>query len=339
MRSGDFPRAEEVLDEALEAAESSGDRRLELRTLIEREFFHAFTRPEESLEHVIRVADEAIPVLEELGDDLGLAKAWWLRSEIHVNACQWGARASDLERALKHAQQAGDESEQATLAFFLAQALYYGPMPVGQAIRRCEELLATRSEDRLMNAAITGFVAGLRAMEGNFDEARRLQVAARSLDQELGQRFRIALRSLVAADIEVLAGRPSEATSILRWAYGELEAMGINSVLPTMAAFLADALADQGLDDEALEYARVSKETATPVDVVTQAMWRIAQAKASGDARLAREAVELALTTDDPDLKARALLVTGERDAAAAYYQAKGNIAAIARLAATPAPS
>jgi class 3 adenylate cyclase/predicted ATPase len=339
MRTGDFSRAESVLDEALASAKAADDQRLELRTLIEREFFREFTSPGESLEEIVHVADTTIPLLERLGDELGLAKAWWLRSEVHVNACRWGARANDLERALEHARRAGDANEQATLAFFLAQAVYYGPFPVDQAVRRCEELLATRPDDRLMQASIKGFIAGLRAMQGNFDEARELQANARALYEELGQRFRIALRSLVAAEIETLAGNGAEAAAILRWAYDELQEMGITSVGSTMAAFLADALADQGSPQEALEFAARSEETATPVDVVTQVMWRIAKAKASGDARLTREAVELASATDYPDLKARAFLAAGDRHKAIVEYEAKGNRAALARLAAMAAPS
>jgi ATP/maltotriose-dependent transcriptional regulator MalT len=339
MRTGDFTRAEQVLDDAVAAAHAADDRKLELRTRIEREFFREFTSPGDSLEQTMQVADGAIPLLEELGDDLGLAKAWWLRSEIHVNACRWGARAGDLERALEHARRAGDVNEQATLSFFLAQALYYGPTPVEQAERRCAELLAVRPDDRLMSASITGFIAGFHAMRGDFDQARRLQADARALYEELGQRFRIALRSLVAAEIESLAGNTAEAVAILRWAYEELREMGITSVMSTMAAFLADALADNGSRDEALELAGVSERAATPVDVVTQAMWRIARAKAAGDSALAREAVELAVPTDYPDLKARAFLAVGDRAAAVAQYELKGNSAALARLAATAARS
>jgi predicted ATPase/class 3 adenylate cyclase len=339
MRTGDFSRAERVFTEALEAAQTADDRRLELRTLIEREFFRVFTSPEDYVGEIVAVADNAIPLLEEIGDDVGLAKAWWLRSEVHVNACRWGARARDLERALEHARKASDVSEQATLAFFLAQALHYGPTPVPDAIRRCEELLDERPDDLSLKASITGWLAGLRAMEGDFEQARRLEAQARNLYEELGQRFRIAVRSHVAAEIAALAGRQEEATAILRWAYGEFQEMGITSVRSTMAAFLADALANQGSHDEALVYAKMSEESATAVDVVTQVMWRVARAKASGDGDLAHQAVDLAMPTDYPDLRARALLAAGDRDGAIAEYEAKGNTAAIARLAATPAPS
>jgi class 3 adenylate cyclase/tetratricopeptide (TPR) repeat protein len=346
IRTGDFPRAERVLTEALEAARTAGDRRLELRTVIDREFFRTFTMPEGSVEELVAVADEVIPLLEDLKDDLGLAKAWWLKSEVHVNACRWGERAENLERALEHARKAGDASEQSNLALVLVQAVYYGPTPVDEAIARSEELLAERPDDRSMKASITSSIAGLRAMQGNFKEARRLQVEARSVDEELGQRFRIAARSLVAAEIEALEGNPDEAAAILRWALGELEEMGITSVMSTMGAFLADALAAQGEKHEAIRHSRLSEERAADEDVVTQVMWRIARARASGDENLARQAIRLAEPTDYPDLKARAFLalaqISGDssfRGRALAEYEAKGNVAAAARLADAALPS
>jgi predicted ATPase/class 3 adenylate cyclase len=346
MGTGDFPRAERVLNEALEAARAADDRRLELRTVIDREFFRTFTAPEGSVEEIVAVADKVIPLLEELEDDFGLAKAWWLKSEVHVNACRWGKRAANLERALEHARKAGDASEQASLASFLVQALYYGPTPVDDAITLAEDLLAERPSDRSLQAAITGSIAGLRAMQGDFEEARRLHLEARVLYQELGQRFRIAARSLIAAEIEALAGQPEEAAAILRWALGELEEMGITSVMSTMGAFFADALAVQGQNDEAIRYSGTSEERAAEEDVVTQVMWRIARAKASSDEDLARQAVQLAQPTDYPDLKARAFLalaqVSGDRsfrEQAVAEYEGKGNVAAVARLVAPRLPS
>jgi class 3 adenylate cyclase/tetratricopeptide (TPR) repeat protein len=343
IRTGDFPRAERVLNEALEAARAADDRRLELRTVIEREFFRSFTKPEGSVEEIVAVADEVIPLLEELNDDLGLAKAWWLKSEVHVNACRWGERARNLERALEHARKAGDASEQSTLAFFLAQALYYGPTPVQEAIARSEALLAERPHDRLLKASITGLIAGLQSMRGDFEAANRLRADARALYEELGQRFRVALWSLVSADIETLAGQPEEAAAILRWAFDELEEMGWTSVMATVAAFLADALAPS---KEALRYSRLSEELAADEDVVTQVMWRVARASVTGDEGLAAQAVQLAETTDSPDLKARAYLVSAQvtgnssfRQRAAAEYERKGNVAAVARLVAPKLPS
>ena len=52
-------------------------------------------------EEITRIAEEAIPALEALGDDAGVAKAWHLLSEPPVNACRWGERAAALEHALE----------------------------------------------------------------------------------------------------------------------------------------------------------------------------------------------------------------------------------------------
>ena len=344
IRTGDFPRAERVLTQAKEAARAAGDRRLELRTAIEREFFRAFTKPEGSVDEIIAVADQVIPLLEDLGDDLGLAKAWWLKSEVHVNACRWGERAKNLERALDHARRAGDASEQSTLASFLMQALYYGPTPVDEAIMRAEELLAHRPDDRSLKASITGSVAGLHAMRGDFELARRLRADARALYEELGQRFRIALWSLVAAEIDALAGRTEEAAATLRWAFHELEDMGWTSVMSTMAAFLAATVPPES--EDAVRYSRLSEKLAAAEDVVTQVMWRIARARALCDEELATQALRLAEPTDYPDLKARALLAFAQVSGDSSFhrravdeYERKRNVAAVARLVAPELPS
>jgi class 3 adenylate cyclase/tetratricopeptide (TPR) repeat protein len=339
MRTGDFDRAERVLTEALESAQAAGDERLELRTLIEREFFRTFTAPEGSVEGIVAVADRAIPLLERLGDDLGLAKAWWLKSEVHVNACRWAARADDLDRALVHARRAGDRHEQATLVSLLVQALYYGPTPVAEAIRRCEEFLAESGGNRLVEASITSSLAGLRAMEGDFENARRLQDDAREIYEQLGARFRIAARSLVAAEIELLDGNADEAVKILAWAYDALREMGATSVMSTMAAFLADASYASGDTPAAVRHAEISAEHAADEDVVTQVMWRIARGTAEEDEELLREAVRLAEATDYPDLQARALAALGEIDAACRIYESKGNLAAARTLAAATGSS
>jgi class 3 adenylate cyclase/tetratricopeptide (TPR) repeat protein len=332
MRTGDFARAERILDEALESVRRSGDKRLELRTLIDREFVRTFTRPGGSLDELVKVAETAIPLLEELGDDFGLARAWWLKSEADVNACRWGARAEKIERALEHAKRAGDVGEEAALSALLAQALHYGPTPVAEALRRCEEMLVTLTHDRTLEAGLHTAMSGLLAMQGDFDEARRLWNAARIVYEELGLRSRRAGRSLDAAEIELLAGNPDEAVAILRWACGKLEELGIQSVRATVSAFLADALCEVGDFAEAKRFADVAAESGAHDDVVTQVMWRIARSKADGDPQLAREAHTLAQTTDYPDLKARAFIALGELAQARRLYEAKGNVAAAERL-------
>ena len=297
------------------------------------EFLWTFTKPGESLEDIVAVADRAIPLLEELGDDVGLAKAWLLRSIGPLNACRWAERAENLERAFDHARRAGDAAEQSTIAGHIGLAVYYGPTPVDDAIRRCEQLLEERPADRPLEAGIASTLAGLAAMRGDFDEGRRLQRRARDLYEELGMPFRVGVRSLIAAEIELLAGQPDEAVTILRSAMDSLRDMGVTSVTATFAAFLADALVSAGSDGEARQYAAQARETSEETDIVNQVMWRVALARATGDPRAAGEAVAHSEATDSPDLKARAYTAAGDLDRARAAYEAKGNVAAVRLLA------
>jgi hypothetical protein len=176
-------------------------------------------------------------------------------------------------------------------------------------------------------------------MEGNIDEARRLQAEARGLYEALGQRFRIALRSLIAADIELLSNRPAEASAVLRWAYDELSAMGAQSVIGTISAFLADALCDERRWEEAERFSRISEQQAPSADVAAQILWRISRARATGEVQLALEAVRLAAPTDYLEVKARAFAAAGDIEEARRQYELKGNVVAAGRLATQVLPS
>ena len=355
MKTGDFTRADTVLGEALAGAAAAGDKKLELRTLIEREFFRTFTNPESSTEEIVRIAETAIPLLEELHDELGLAKAWWLRSEADVIAGRWAARAEALERALEHAKRASDPREISTIIALLAQALEYGPTPVPEAIRRCEELRDSVRDDAEVRAAIASTLAGLHAMQGDFDEARQLAEEGRVVYEELGLRYMRAARSLASGSIELLAGDSAAAVRELRWGYDALEKMGERGTRSTLAAFLAQALVEKGQYADAIEFSKISEEMGATADVVTQAVWRNARAAAlaqSGDSPaaelLAAEAVELAAATDFLDLQGNTLLglanvlqLAGKSEAATPLleqarqaFERKGNIVAEARAVA-----
>jgi predicted ATPase/class 3 adenylate cyclase len=353
MMTGDFGRADEVLADALSAAESAGDERVQSRVLIEREFYKIFAGAEEASQTIPEVTAQAIPALEQAGDHLGLARAWWLRSEVSVRAAHWGARAEALERALEHARLAGDLREQATLAALLAVSLYYGPTPVDEAIARCERFLIEVTGDRSLEAAIENTLAGLRAMLGEFDEARRLWVAACTVYEELGLNFRRAARSVIGAAIETLAEDYEAAERELRWGYETLERMGDKGARAPVAAFLAEAVYAQGRDDEAEALAEVADELAAVDDLVPQVLSRSVRAKvlarreelAEAEA-LAREAATLVESTDFPDLQATTLIslaevleTAGKREEAERFsarahdlYEQKGNLVAARRI-------
>jgi ATP/maltotriose-dependent transcriptional regulator MalT len=264
------------------------------------------------------VTARAIPILEEAGDHVGLARAWRLRSELEIRALHWGARAEALQRALDHARQAGDRGEEAFIVGQLAQSLYFGPTPVEEAIEQCEQFLGETIEAEL-EAAIGSTLAALHAMRGDFVQARELWAEADRLYESLHLSFRRAARSYIPASIETLAGDYDAAERELRRGYETLEQMGEKSIRTTIAAFLAEALYKQGRDDEAERLTEVSEELAAADDLVTQILWRTVRAKIlarRGEVEkaeeLGREAVRLADTTDFPELKASTALDLAE---------------------------
>jgi class 3 adenylate cyclase/tetratricopeptide (TPR) repeat protein len=346
MRSGAFSAAEGALEEALVLAHADGDRQLELRTLLEREFFRLFTDAGTSADEMTRVAKAAIPELESLGDDAGLARAWHLLSEPPVLACRWGDRAAMLEHALEHAQRAEDARETAFVAASLMQAIQLGPTPVDAAIERAHLFIREMQDDRLLTASMLSSLAVLLAMRGEFSEARAEWTRARTLLDELGMTLRRAVRSIDASTIELLAGDARAAEGELRAAYRMLEEVGDMHLRPMIGAYLAATLAQDGRPAEAEEFARFAEANADEDDIVAQAMLRVALAQilaAAGEAaeadRLAREAVALAAPTDFLDLQAtvvlahaRVLREAGSPEArsvaaeAQALYERKGNI-------------
>ena len=170
-------------------------------------------------------------------------------------ASRWGARAEALERAILHARQCPDEGQLRVLVVLYAQALHYGPTPVPEAIRRCSELLTETPGSPTFEAGLATTLAGLRAMEGRFEEARKLYADSVAVYQEFGLRFRRAVRSIVGAQIETLAGDLVAAERELRTGYAMLEEMGERGVRSTLAGFLAEVLSMRGDDDEAEGFA------------------------------------------------------------------------------------
>jgi class 3 adenylate cyclase/predicted ATPase len=350
MLAGEWDRARLLLEDAVEAARAARDRRTELRATIDLQWRRSYMEPAEAAEGDRRVAEAVIPELEEIDDNHGLAKAWWLLSESHAYSGRWEARADALERAVLHAQQLPDEGQLHVLAVQYAQALYYGPTPVADVVRRCSELLAHAPAAPTFEAGLSTTLAGLRAMEGQFAEARELYSSSIRVYEEFGLRFRRAVRALFGAQVEILAGDLAAAERELRTGYSMLEEMGERAARSSLAGLLADVLSVGDDDDETQRFVATARETAAETDVWPQVLWRRALARRearAGDAvtaeQLAREAVELAASTDCLDLQAGSHIALADvlRDSgrssdaatsvedALTLYKLKGNVAAV----------
>jgi len=318
VEDGALEEAERLIGDAARLGAGSGDRGLEQRALLEQQFLRLRVDPEGTTDEARAVADRALAVLSELGDDAGLATAWDLLAGVHLMACRYGERAEALERALEHARRSGGERE-AELIISLETAHFWGPTRVEEAVARCEARRAEGGHGPTVEAALVGTLAGLEAMRGRFEEARELYRRERAIHEDLGRPYSVAAWTMVHARVELLAGDPAAAEAELRSGYEILEAMGELGVLSTVAAYLARALEAQGRDEEALTYSRISEEAASSDDIASQALWRTTRArlaargKSDDDAEtLAREAVALAEPTDDLALRSQTLLALAD---------------------------
>ena len=349
--TGEFDRAESVLEEVIETASAAGDEVLEARAQVIRLRLRLLTDPEVT-EEVVRRVEPLIETFEQAGDDRLLAKAWELLAWAPWFHCRAAATVDALERALEHARRAGDARTEAQSLNLSVGAAFFGPMPVPEAISLCEAILAEPAQQPRIRASALRALAGLKAMAGEVAEARELVDAHKAIAQELGLRVTAASAAETYAIVEMLAGDPAAAERELARGYRLLERIGETQNFPDLAAKLAEALYVQGRDGRALELSKVSEDATAPDDRSAGVQWRAVRAKllarrgevAEAEA-MAREAVVLADETDFTVLRADAfmdlaeVLRTAERETestrfvalALELYEQKGNVVAAGR--------
>ncbi|HYT80207.1 MAG TPA: adenylate/guanylate cyclase domain-containing protein [Actinomycetota bacterium] len=318
MYVGEFTKAREMVGEAIRFAAIQGDRRLEMdATIVD---FLVRTSVEEGawVESVLRESERAIEVLDEAGDHGALARAWRLVGWIQGTVGHYGSGEAALGQAIRHARLARDRRQEARSLTLYAGCALYGPTPVPEAIRLCEEFLVEATGAQRSEALIRLYLSQLHAMQGSFVVARALYRQSRTILQDLGERVLAAFTASNSARVEMLAEDPEAAEQELRRDFEDLDRMGEKYFLSTIAGLLAHAVYLQGRYEEAEELSRVSEETSED-DVESQSLWRRARSKAlarlghfSEAEALAHEALALSKKSDSPVLQANTLLDLGE---------------------------
>jgi predicted ATPase/class 3 adenylate cyclase len=350
IESGRLEHAGGVLDEAERLTAAAGDQRLAAHVRVQRHFLRLLHGEESGLAEAARAAAEVIPVFERLGDDLGLCRAERLEAWVFFNAARGEAAAAAWERAAAHAQRAGDRHAYYEILTWRASALWFGPIPAVEAIRQCDAMRAEVRESPASEAAILRQLACLNAIVGRFAIARELIAASNATYADLGLTLYVA-SSEHEAVVELAAGNPAAAERSARTAYRALEEMGERAFRSTMAASLAMVILEQGRDEEAEDFAKLSAQLAASGDLLTQIRWRRVRARVlarRAEVRaaeaLAREALAIAETTDFVNDRADALIDLSHvleasrrcNDSVAAasgalhLYELKGNVVATA---------
>jgi class 3 adenylate cyclase/tetratricopeptide (TPR) repeat protein len=298
--TGDFNRAQQVLDDGVAQATAVGDELAATRARLARLLVLYFGGDETSwADQVERETARALPVLQAAEDHAALARAWRLLASVHGRACQFEQEALAGRQAMTHARAAGDRRQELRSAAALAMSSVYGRAPIAAAIPECEQILEDARGDRRTEGLVLGSLARLYALRGEFARAREAYRRARQTLEDLGPNVLAASLSLDSHAVELLAGDPVAAENELRRDYEALDRMGEKYLLSTIAGLLAQALCAQGRFEEANRMCSVTASAAAEDDPQSQALWRSVRAKVLARRRDREKALELAQSAVD----------------------------------------
>ena len=319
IEQGEFMMADAVLLEAGQEAAAHPDAGLELTIQVARLRLQYTTESGASRDEVVKEVQRIIPILEDAREHEGLSRAWKFLTHVHWTASRYGEAKEAAERVVHHAQQAGNSLMETRFLPAFAMCALYGPTPVTEALALCKQLQGKAAGDRRTEGLLLYTLSHLEAMQGQFDRARDLYRKSRAILEEFGWNFHASLTSITSGQVEMLSGDPMAAEAELRYDFEKLEQMGERDYLPTIAAYLSEALYQQGRFDEALEFTRISEQHAAADDVSSQFLWPCVRGKIlarrglplEGEA-LVRQGLRVIRGTDEPDSQAAALMDLAE---------------------------
>jgi len=350
---GRLEEAGAVLSEAVAGARASGDRKTEWRAIVGHSQVRVSTEgARRALGEIASEVEQAIEVLGDLGDELGLSRAWSLLSNVRMMSGQGASAEEAAERAAEHARRAGSAGDEARALAELGYLIAFGPTPVEEGRRRSEELLERVQDNGAAEALTLSWLATLSAMQGRFEEAETRGEQAEAIFRDLGLRWHAAFGLYVRSWGAFFAGDPVAAERSLLTAREIFREIGDSYSLTSVMTDLPWVLYEQGRYDDAFQATEAMAAVPAPYDLESQAARRGARAKALARKGrldealpLAREAVTLAEQTDMlithglvlMDL-AEVLRLAGRREEAARavdeavrVFERKGNVVSAAK--------
>jgi len=244
--AGDLEGADGALSDAIERAEEVGDRGVATRAALDRLTVRELAGRGESRD-ISAATEEAIPILEGLRDEAGLAKAW-----LTLAAAAPGMAAAEraAERAFAHARRAHDARDKDASLFARLSAALYGERPVEEVKQLCLQLLE-EARGPFAEVGTLEILGALKLRSGEALEGRELYERADRLYRELGMKHRAAVNWQCWGRSELAVGNPDLAESAFRKSVDEFSEMGDRWFEGAVLAHLAHALCDQGRYDEA----------------------------------------------------------------------------------------
>ena len=225
----------------------------------------------------------SFPSSRPFGDEHGLCRARRLQALLHWNMARAAAAADAWDKAAEHARRAGDEDERNEILYWVASSMFFGPTPVPEGIRRCEEIRAEVVGNPGSEAWALRSLAGLHAMVGRFELARKLLAEANEIFEELGQTLYSSVLDLDGI-VELLAGDLDAAERRLSSRIPRAREDGRQGVPPDHGRVSRRGALRAGAGRGRRPLTEISEELAARDDLLTQVIWRRVRAKVIGRA-------------------------------------------------------
>jgi class 3 adenylate cyclase/DNA-binding winged helix-turn-helix (wHTH) protein len=303
-----LPRAEAVLQEALQQARTAGDERLEAHALLSLHGIRSRMDPSGTDPRLDEAGvQRAIRTFEEHRDERGLAEAWSAASHLRFMRLRERDGVAALRRALEHAERANDTQFQALTRISLALALdaTSAHLVEVRAVQEDNLAWAEAMGSQRVRAASLALAARLAAREGRFEEARSLIEEARTLFGALGVETAVTRVADWTGEIAELADDLEAAERAYREGLERADRAGARA-LHALLAYRLGRVIDAREDHDDVGGLLVVPTEEAGQTALGQVFWRSARARelARGGqieeaVGLAREAVALAEGSDD----------------------------------------
>ncbi len=295
----------------IQELEGNSDKVLAMHGRIARLQLRLLTEPHDAVEDADALADEALEIFLERGDDLGAAHAYSLVMWINWLQSRALPTKAAAEQLREHARRAGALGLHDRARSILYAALHNGPFGLDDLRAELDAPAAQGSPLAELNRFTVA--AEIAYREGRTEDYFVLHDEAVALTERLGlEGIRIALIKF-PVDLLLVLGRPAEAAEILREADRALEELGQTSYRSTTLVQLGQALYALGDPDEAERLAVEGEQLGAAEDVVNFALGRGLRGMVAADrgdhgeaAQLARSALDYAYRTDFPRVHAAA---------------------------------
>ena len=349
IERGELRAAQEMLTAVVHDAHAAGDEAVEWRARVGLVAAELWLN-ERDVGASVDLVREAIPVLERHGDDLGLARAWFL---VGLTSFWLGKSADDaFARGVVCARRARSGPDEAQILNWVLISSWFGPTPAREALARCDDVLEQTSS-RYVGGIARVEQGALLALSGRFDDARRTWAEGIAMLEELGLPIAVAGSSQERFDIECLAGDLPAAEAVLRQACDTLQRLGEKGFLSTRAGCLGLCLVLQDRPAEAEPFLELALEVMSSdgLDVINlvemaRAVTQLRQGSLREAERHARRAVAAIADWEMPNSKGDSLVLLGDvlaaagraDEATAAYaealalYEQKENLVGAARV-------